>query len=421
MIALNSKRIFTNAKPKYAFFLIGLTLPMSVFFIRYGLNFSIAWLILCVVLNRERVEYRQDKTIIFLLIAFFLTYALSILTHPPFHFNQLEKRIPLIALPLALLLCRVRIDDESRMMAMKGFIIGNFVVALFNLSKATYHSTRYENGHLHFDSTIWGNIPVWESIDHVGNYFFSAKLTGFIHPSYWALFLIMAIIFIWLHNPLKSKPGYQILSILFFLILIFLCSARASMIAAFVTTVIMVFIGINKFQSPRARLVLGIAIIGTIILMATNPRITGSIQSLKDESFKGTLRINAWKSAVAVIHKQDLILGAGVHRAEEEMGKEYKERGLEEHYNLKLNAHNQFLETMLGTGLLGLLMLLLIFIVSAKAAVARKDMLGILLIGNLVFHFCFESMLNRFHGIVFFTFFLLVFFNTENNTQVTRR
>ena len=109
---------------------------------------------------------------------------------------------------------------------MRGFILGNFFLSIFNLAKATYKSISVTDGSIHFDSTIWGNIPIWESIDHVGNYYFSLAFSDFIHPSYWSLFLTVSILFIWLENPFKSKRWVRVCAIVFFLFILFLCLPR---------------------------------------------------------------------------------------------------------------------------------------------------------------------------------------------------
>ena len=78
---------------------------------------------------------------------------------------------------------------------------------------------------------------------------------------------------------------------------------------------------------------------------------------------------------------------------------------LEEEYN----PHNQFLQSTLEIGIIGLLVLvLLLFFVLKFAFIDSNWLLGILCL-NLIFNALFESMLQRQSGIVFFTFWICFF------------
>ena len=88
-----------------------------------------------------------------------------------------------------------------------------------------------------------------------------------------------------------------------------------------------------------------------------------------------------------------------------ELKVEFEKIGLREALDKDLNVHNQYLETAVGQGLVGLAVLLFWLIYPFVLAYKRKDyvFMGFLII--VAVNFMFESMLNRFAGVVFIAFF----------------
>jgi O-antigen ligase len=70
-----------------------------------------------------------------------------------------------------------------------------------------------------------------------------------------------------------------------------------------------------------------------------------------------------------------------------------------------INAHNQFLQTFLEHGIIGLCVFIFLIIYSFYYAIKTKNYLLLMLLISLFFNILFESMLERGHGI--FTFSLL--------------
>jgi O-antigen ligase len=74
---------------------------------------------------------------------------------------------------------------------------------------------------------------------------------------------------------------------------------------------------------------------------------------------------------------------------------------------LGYNTHNQFLETLLQTGIIGLLILLVLCISLVKMAWQKKSMsVGFIIILLLLWMFS-ESVFETQYGIIIFTFFPL--------------
>ncbi|RLD41221.1 MAG: hypothetical protein DRI86_13785 [Bacteroidetes bacterium] len=117
-------------------------------------------------------------------------------------------------------------------------------------------------------------------------------------------------------------------------------------------------------------------------------------------------RFEIWKATLNVVGKNPL-LGVGAGDIKPELYKEYDkiktntEEVEENHYNV----HNQFLETMLGQGLIGFGLLLYILFVALQQAYQNKDHLLALFIIIIAVNFFPESMLNQQAGVIFFAFF----------------
>lgn len=115
-----------------------------------------------------------------------------------------------------------------------------------------------------------------------------------------------------------------------------------------------------------------------------------------------TYRLAEWSSAEYVIQEHPIV-GTGLGDNRTALIDVYKKRGFSKGVERKFNAHNQYLETTIATGFIGLLILLSIFIVQVNKAVKMKN--HTLLLSVLFFALCIitESMLERAWAITLFS------------------
>jgi O-antigen ligase len=127
-------------------------------------------------------------------------------------------------------------------------------------------------------------------------------------------------------------------------------------------------------------------------------------------------RIPIWKSAIKTI-KHNIVFGVGPGDASKELLKEYKNAGYTEMCYDNLNAHNQYLEVLLGTGLIGFLIFITILSYMVYLLILKRNLLfGVYILIILIF-FLFESVLNRIAGVTFFSLFtFLLLYLEDNNT-----
>lgn len=400
----------------YSFFLVGFLLPLPMNVSRIGFIVLSLSLVLSFAQRKKSFASKDHEILLLILLASVLWTFCSMFLHPPLYFGPFEKLIILILLP-ALFLYYGPVENKLKSIWKKGFILGNICLAVTNLILATYHSLRNENSEQFFDSTVWGNISVWESVDHVGNYFFSFYFANSIHPSYWALFLTIAVLFLWLDNPFKGFQWTQRITILFFLIMIYLCSSRAGIIGLTLALVIIVVSDLIERKKKWQYLMVGTAIILISLTFFLNPRMVDTIHSWQDGSYKTSQRWQAWESAVTVI-KDNYLLGVGSQNAESTMLAEYQKRGLVRHYELQLNAHNQFLETTLNDGVVGLSLLVIIFTVGFVRSYKTKNLTLLIILINLAIHFSFESMLSRYYGIALMALVFSILFVKGSRSEI---
>ena len=107
-----------------------------------------------------------------------------------------------------------------------------------------------------------------------------------------------------------------------------------------------------------------------------------------------------------ILVNANLITGVGTGDNKDELDELYKERGFKKAEVATLNIHNQFLETSIQLGLIGLMALLALFILPFVKAISNSNILLICFVVINGFFFMFESCLNRQAGVFYFAFVL---------------
>ena len=85
-----------------------------------------------------------------------------------------------------------------------------------------------------------------------------------------------------------------------------------------------------------------------------------------------------------------------------------------------LNAHNQYLEVFLGTGLIGLLIFISILTYMIYLFKLKRNLLFGLYISIILIFFLFESILNRIAGVTFFSLFTFLLLYLEDNNSLSK-
>ncbi|WP_394747989.1 O-antigen ligase family protein [Spongiimicrobium salis] len=223
-----------------------------------------------------------------------------------------------------------------------------------------------------------------------------------VHPSYYALFLLVAIVYFVLE--LFTKVRWSTVGILIFNVLIvLLISSKGAIVSLIGLLVILSILTLVKRQKIAFPLMLFTG--GIILACATipflNQRITQSVETVlydKHENLSTSKRLMVWK-AISEFETKQLVFG---------LGKKNGRMLLNDKVKADLNAHNQYLEALLMSGAIGLVCVVLYLLSPLFFMGGLGDRERIFIIGLVTLVMCsalFESILNRQWGIVFVSFF----------------
>ncbi len=224
-------------------------------------------------------------------------------------------------------------------------------------------------------------------------------------PIFWMFKFLMLLLFVGTIIISTSKIGYlALLFLIFFNLLIYVKKFKAylTMIVVFVLMVLVGFIAVKT----------------TTILDRFEESYEEIFYPNPDPNYVMSTgeRLVAWKISSKVI-QDHFWLGVGVGNEKDVLVEYYKKDGYITNADLKLDAHQQFLQTFVATGIFGLILLVLIFVFPFFKAIKQRD---VLLFGFLFIYLIFgltESMLERQSGIVFFFFFLLFLYSKMNSEE----
>jgi O-antigen ligase len=234
---------------------------------------------------------------------------------------------------------------------------------------------------------------------------FMLPITVKFHAPYFSLYMcagLLVLLYLLLFEPAKTKVKIINLAvIIYFLIFIALLSSRTAFFGSIVTSCVLITINLLKRKKP---LVLYTMLIGISIFAF------GAYKSIpylhaKVSNFSGVSdREQMWNSALQIIAEHPILgVGTGDHKAA--LVKSYKDIGFKEGGENNMNAHNQYLDIAVSTGLLGLFLFIISFYFIIRSAIANQDILLFSFI--LLFTICCitEALLFRQFGVFIFSFF----------------
>jgi O-antigen ligase len=137
-------------------------------------------------------------------------------------------------------------------------------------------------------------------------------------------------------------------------------------------------------------------------------KVTASAEKIdKTDAESTAVRILIWKESVKLI-TSNFWFGVTPGDSHDKLIEAYEREGLTGALIKKLNAHNQFLQTFIGTGLLGFILLLLMTIGSLIYGLFKKNYILSLFSILMILNFLVESMLQAQAGFIFFVFFFCI-------------
>lgn len=325
-------------------------------------------------------------------------------------FENIFMRLPFLIIPFLLQNPGEMIKKNGRLL-LHIFALGVVLYILICLIHALLQSLQYYNG-------AWIFKPYPEN-RYWNNYFFSSGgFTMRVHPSYFAMYTIMAIFIAFeaiLNKSVNriSSWGWRI-AVILMIISLYLLSSRAALLAIVVTVPIYF---INRVKNNINFMVSFFGILMLFVVFFSvlngNARFNYYSQKLRGSSLKEFLMLdergNLWKSALKVIDK-NILLGVGTGDLKEELLKEYNKNENVSRLKFSYNAHNEYLEMFLENGIIGLIIFLCILAWIFFISLKKKNILYTIFVLTCLTFFLFESMLSRLAGLSYFTVFSFLFF-----------
>lgn len=319
---------------------------------------------------------------------------------------DLEVKASLLIFPLIFVTLDPRTLEEKWMIRVWfAFIGGCLSSLLFGLGRA-----------------FW----MWQQSGDIMSFFYTG-LSYSHHPSYLALYLNLAIALVTIilveHKSLLTKTFriFLILLLALFMVFIVLLSSKAGILGLVITLVISMMYLIIR-QKLMVEGILGFLLSITFLLLMLNAfpysvlrlKTASAVMEAHDEVKKddteGTAeRILIWQAGLRLAWEH-FLTGAGTGDVKDVLMAEYEKKGMKAASEQRLNAHNQYLQTTVALGVIGLLVLILILLLPALQAYRQNNFPYFVFLVLLGFNLLFESMLETQAGVVFYAFFNVVLY-----------
>lgn len=342
----------------------------------------------------------------FSLLYFF--YLAGLILTDNFHYaaEDLETKLSILIFPLIFatsgfpLFSRV----ESRTI-IRVFTAGCLAGTILLLGRAFYHGVM-----LHQPGTFYYTGLSW-------NY----------HPGYYAMYITFAVSNILFSILIKQnvtgifRLSGHILILLLFTLMIILLSSKAGMI---IWLAVVGFYTIMLFFRCRrwlAGLIFIASAMGTFItLLVIFPNAAGRVSQAKQDMARHVTAENQGQStgerlailkASEEIIRKNFFFGVGTGDVKDALLAQYEADSLDQVLTLKLNAHNQFIQTFIALGVLGMILLLAMFVVPAYLAFRQGSCIYFAFLFITGISMVFESMLETQAGVIFYAFFNTLLFS----------
>ncbi len=388
---------FTSASFLFAFFLGGHLLGYTLFL------FLIAVVYYSV--KNRMVKYRFNSSLVVLILFYAMHIVATIYSSNKQNASfDLQVKASLIVFPLIFLFFS-DFFKKYRLYIIRFFVWSSAIISFILIVKAflNYLSSK--------------DISVM----------FYGSFSYFLHPSYYAMYLILAIVFAL--NCFVKKVYYKKYLLLIFVfvdvIALFLTDSKSGYLSFLIVVFYMIFSLLYKKSKKIALSTILLMALSVFVMFQTSKRM--QIMLNVAENYKQTienpntykestgLRILSWSAATHLI-KENVFVGVGSGDIKPKLLKKYEELNYKLNLKRQMNAHNQFLETWLGQGIVGEILLLLLFIIPFSKAVRNKNIVLQSFLLLLFINFLVESMLNVQAGTIF-TGFFYSFLVTDDNTE----
>lgn len=357
--------------------------------------------------------WTKNKTIqLILFSSLFLTFAFSLLYTQDIQrgIKFIIRLLPTILFPSIFLFNKINTLETNRFNKIITAYCGAIFLALVYLHIVLFHKL--------YNSSI----KFWDFRQLI-------ELKLKVHGTYLAMWVGFAIVLL-VHNIKsqisKSEKYYQVFLMFIMLAYFFYWQYVIGSRMPFLATIIVCFFCL--FKNVKQMLLAGILLffLSTVLVLKTD-RIGERFQKLKNYDFsfpQGKYEDNYPNISNEQIRngiyycsyetlKEEPFFGHGVGDVDARLQSCYDNTftNTDTYKVTNYNSHNEYLNIILSAGIIGLILFLVANFYFIKKAFNKKSGIYISFMLFIFLNFCFENILSRHNGVVFFSFFnSLIFF-----------
>jgi O-antigen ligase len=234
-----------------------------------------------------------------------------------------------------------------------------------------------------------------------------------IHPTYFSIVSILGTLTSFYLIRFRFKLG--VFFILLNLFALFLSGSRASFLFYFILLIVVFAITRMKLKY-KITIALGFIALFSLLFVVNHDFRNKFIFIFEKKSYakvnldeSTSIRYAIWDCSVDRMKETNIVLGNGVGDVHKILQNCYdaKHPLLDQSYN----SHNQYFSIFLGSGILGIVSLLIFLITVFKQAYSSKNKILMVLVLFYFYTFYFENVIERKYGITLFLFFSLFSLN----------
>lgn len=346
-------------------------------------------------------KFKEKKGILALAL-FYVTYAVGLIYSSNFKYGlfDMEVKLSLLLFPLIFFISKIEVHKIANKI-INSFVDGCLAASVLSLISAAIQYYLYVD----FNSFFYGELALYG------------------HSSYMALFLCFSSAVIYIRNIKQNNavkfPLKDVLMLALFSLVIFFLVSKTGIIS-----ILLIHFGFIGFLIIKNKLYLkgtvALVLISTLLFAGYKaiPEVNNRFNELfntvlserVDKNSTSAIRKEIWQTSVNILVQHPF--GVGTGDVKDVLIENYTEVGLNYAAEKELNAHNQFFQTALASGVLGLLVLLVMIIYPLYYAIKNKHIIYIIFLCLMTINFLTEAMLETLAGVVFYAFFNTLFYAT---------
>jgi O-antigen ligase len=320
-------------------------------------------------------------------------------------FNQVSSVVPFFL--FATSFCFLDFRQRTWFKILRFYAVVTVIASIIGFSVGAYYAvTKHDTGFLYNDNIcdILGKQAVYFAV-------------------YVSIAIIIFIFQLTTNQDQTEKPsGWIYAAILWLFFIIFLLASRAAMLS--LLCILLIYVGniiLRRRKYMEGSIVLVGLVIGSILLVKLFPKTMNRFQGTTETAYQfdnkntenhfnatfdttkwnsSNTRAAIWTCAMEVWRAQPL-LGTGIGDKNDELHKKYEEKNFWYALTTNKNTHNQYLEVLMGMGIVGLIVFFACyFIYPFWIFYKKRQIFPVMLFLLLAACLITENMFGRYQGIV---------------------